>query len=273
VRRLFFQSPVDQAVAALKKAYRQERPIESRLSGFDHALWVQRRGDGKRSSSNTLRDQAARILLGEVNDRPNAHSLHALGALYLLEQKTDEAIEQLEEALKADPNNVRIHNDLGVALMELAKTQKEKASRDEQTAGSKSTEQSPGESLKTFTRANEHFAQALQLDPTFAAALFNQALCLQHLGLINQATASWRKYLQLDTNSGWADEARRRLAELEELKKKTSRDHEQLFQDFLAAAHAPNQSEADERLWETLGASRERMGNVITHRLLHEHLR
>src|SRR5215470_17699421 len=181
VRRLFFQAPVDQAVAALKKAYRQERPIESRLSGFDHAQWVQRRDAEQPSADRTLRDQAARILLGEVNDRPNAQSRHALGALYLLEQKTDEAIEQLEEALKADPNNAQIHNDLGVALMELAKTQKERAARDKQTAGSKSTEQSPGESLKTFVRANEHFAQALQFNPTLAAALFNQALCLQHL--------------------------------------------------------------------------------------------
>jgi len=273
VRRLFFQSPVDQAVATLKKAYRQERPIESRLSGFDHAPWVQRRGAEQQSANRTLRDQVARILLGEVNDRPNAQSRHALGALYLLEQKTDEAIEQLEEALKTDPGNAQIHNDLGVALMELAKTQKEKAARDEQAGGPKSAEQSPGESLKTFARANEHFAQALQFDPTLAAALFNQALCLQHLGLINQATASWQKYLQLDAGSGWADEARRRLAELEGLKKKTSRNHEQLFQDFLAAAQSPNQSEADERLWEAFGASRERMGNVITERLLDEYLR
>src|SRR5262249_783638 len=156
--------------------------------------------------------------------------------------------------------------------MEMAKLQKEKAARKEQTAEQKVAEPGPGESLKTFTRANEHFAQALQLDPTFAAALFNQALCLQHLGLINQATASWRKNLQLDTNSGWAGEGERRLGELEELKKKTSRNHEQLFQDFLAAAHAHNQSEADERLWETFGASRERMGNVITERLLDEYL-
>src|SRR6266511_1657247 len=51
-RRLFFTSHVDQAVAALKRAYAQERPIESRLSGFNHAPWVVRRGDdgtGKKS--------------------------------------------------------------------------------------------------------------------------------------------------------------------------------------------------------------------------------
>src|SRR5262247_635342 len=126
-----------------------------RLSGFDHAPWVQRRGAEQQSANRTLRDQVARILLGEVNDRPNAQSRHALGALYLLEQKTDEAIEQLEEALKTDPGNAQIHNDLGVALMELAKTQKEKASRDEQTTEPKSAEQSPGESLKTLARANE----------------------------------------------------------------------------------------------------------------------
>ena len=268
VRRLFFQAPVDQAVAALKKAYRQERPIESRLSGFDHAQWVQRRGVEQSSADRTLRDQAARILLGEVNDHPNAESRRALGALYLLEQKTDEAIEQLEEALKANSNNARIHNDLGAALMEMAKLQKEKTARKEQTAEQKAPEPGPGESLAAFARANEHFAQALRLDARLSEALFNQALCLQYLGLINQATEAWQRYLQVDATSKWADEARRKLKELQERKNKTTRNNDQLWRDFLAAYEANDEA----RVWEAFGMSRERMGNAITERLLDEYL-
>ena len=230
VQQSLLESPVDQAVETLKKAYARERPVESRLSGFDHAPWAQRRGDERQSAGYTLRDQAARILLGQVNDRPDARSRHALGNLYLLEQKTDEAIKQLEEALKADPHNAQIHSDLGAALMESAKTQKEKEARSEARREPVTTG-----SLGAFGRANEQFAQALQINPGLPEAQFNQALCLQYLGLVNQAAEAWRKYLQLDAASGWASEAQRKLTELEQQKKKVTRDNDQIIRDYLAA--------------------------------------
>ncbi len=262
-RRLFFTSHVDQAVAALKRAYAQERPIESRLSGFNHAPWVVRRGDEEPSANFTLRDEAARTLLREVNNRPSARAQQALGNMYILEQNTGEAIKQLGMALKADPDNALIHNDLGAALMELAKSQKEKEARSETKI-----EQGEAGSLLTFGRANEHFAQALQKNPALAEAQFNQAVCLQHIGLVNQAMEAWRKYLALDSTSGWANEARRKLAELEEQKKKMARNREQITQEFLAAA----QSGDEKTLWQAFNSARENTGNFITHRLLDEFL-
>lgn len=262
-RPALFPSPVDQATATLKKAYSKQRPIESRVSGFDHAPWVQLRGDERKSAEFTMRDQAARLLLGEVNDHPGARSRQALGNLYLLEGKTDEAIKQLEEALKADLNNARIHNDLGAALMELGKTQSNRAITDKDEA-----KRAQGESLILFGRANEHFSLAFKTDRTLIESLFNQALCLQQLGLIDQAKAQWRQYLQIDPNSEWANEARRKLAELEEQKNKTSRNREQLYQSFLAVYQSGNVEE----IWRLFGLSQEQMGNLITNRLLDEYL-
>ncbi len=263
IQRTFFQSPVEQAVAILKKVYKQERPIESRLSGFNHSPWVQRRGDEKQSIDSTLRDEAALILLGEVNNRPTPQSRQALGNLNLLGGKTDEAIKQLETALKNDPDNARIHNDLGVALMELGKSQSVKGGAEKNEA-----EQVRDESLILFGRANEHFSLALKLDNTLNEALFNQSLCLQQLGLIDQAKARWNQYLQIDRNSEWANEARRKLAELEEQKNRTGRNREQLYQSFLAAYQEGN----EERAWQVFGLSHEQRGNLIADRLLDEYL-
>jgi tetratricopeptide (TPR) repeat protein len=263
VRRAFFHSPVDQAVESLRKAYARERPVESRLSGFDHAPWTQRRGGEQQTNGYTLRDQAARTLLAEVNDHPDAKSRHALGSLYLLEGKIDEAVKQFEEALKTAPDNARIHNDLGAALMELGKTQSGGTGASEPGA-----ERASAESLVTFGRANEHFARALKIDGNLNEALFNQALCLQRLGLIDQAIAAWRQYQQIDPNSEWANEARGRLADLEEQKKKTTRNRARLRQSFLAAYLDGD----DERAWRLFGLSYEQTGNVITDQLLDEYL-
>ena len=47
--------------------------------------------------------------------------LHELGRVYLAEKNFDDAIKQFEKAVKLAPNNAKLHNDLGVALMEKAK--------------------------------------------------------------------------------------------------------------------------------------------------------
>ena len=255
-------SLTEQGLATLQQAWRHERPLESRLSGFGYAPFVQTRGAGDSPKNSILREQAGSELRRAMIETPNSSSQHALGTYYLHEQKFTEAIVQLEAALKAEPKNAQLHNDLGAALLELARQQKQTSERSE-----KSDPQAPG-SLKTFAQANEHFAQALQINPQFAEAIFNQSLSLQELGLINQSIESWQKYLQLDSRSEWANEARRKLSELEELKKRTTYSRQQLWQDFLAGAEAKD----DERMWNAFVRSREQSGNAITERLLDEYL-
>src|SRR6266511_1458894 len=219
-RRLFFTSHVDQAVAALKRAYAQERPIESRLSGFNHAPWVVRRGDEEPSANFTLRDEAARTLLREVNNRPSARAQQALGNMYILEQNTGEAIKQLGMALKADPDNALIHNDLGAALMELAKSQKEKEARSETKI-----EQGEAGSLLTFGRANEHFAQALQKNPALAEAVQRLALLAKPAEMERRRGDLFLRdllafYQNVNASQrGWLLSARQQFKEAAELKR------------------------------------------------------
>ena len=47
---------------------------------------------------------------------------HALGVFHLTQQNYTDAIKEFESALKFANQNARIHNDLGVAYFELAKT-------------------------------------------------------------------------------------------------------------------------------------------------------
>jgi CHAT domain-containing protein/tetratricopeptide (TPR) repeat protein len=55
--------------------------------------------------------------------------------------------------------------------------------------------------------------QALRLEPRHLGARYNLALALHRFGLVEEAAAEWRAYLTGDSSSGWANEARRRLAE------------------------------------------------------------
>jgi tetratricopeptide (TPR) repeat protein len=53
--------------------------------------------------------------------------------------------------------------------------------------------------------------RALDADPGYADAVFNMALFLQRLERHAQAAPLWRRYLELDRDSPWAERAKRAL--------------------------------------------------------------
>jgi tetratricopeptide (TPR) repeat protein len=53
--------------------------------------------------------------------------------------------------------------------------------------------------------------RALDADPKYADAVFNMALFLQQLERHAQAAPLWRRYLELDRDSPWAERAKRAL--------------------------------------------------------------
>ena len=204
-RVYFYESDLDKGAAALRAAYRDHRPVDARLTGFDYASPITTRG-GQENIDSIARDRAARILLDEVAEHPTAASHHALGQLYLAEQKFDDAIREFEAALKADGQNARAHSDLGASLLEKGKLER---SRDDLIR-----------SNEDFTKSLEHLNKALELNGGLLEALFNRALLYQEMERFSQAEDDWRKYLELDSNSPWADEARRNLRTIEEQRKK-----------------------------------------------------
>ncbi|MBV9302852.1 MAG: tetratricopeptide repeat protein [Acidobacteriaceae bacterium] len=65
------------------------------------------------------------------------------------------------------------------------------------------------------TSALYHYKAALRLSPGYADAHYNVALLYQSLGSVMDAVKHWRAYIRLDSQSTWAEIARRELAKLE----------------------------------------------------------
>jgi tetratricopeptide (TPR) repeat protein len=60
--------------------------------------------------------------------------------------------------------------------------------------------------------AFEHTEEGLEADPSSLTGLFNRGLIAADLGLCRVAAHTWRQYRERDPASGWADEAKARLA-------------------------------------------------------------
>lgn len=239
---------------ALRIAYRNERPVEARLSAFDYAPFSSARGGDQGNVDHNNRNRAERTLLDNLDERPGPKAHHALGLLYLAKKDFPAAINEFDVALASAPDDPRIHGDIGAALLEKGKI--DRLNREHE------------EAVEEFSNSLEHLNKALELDGSTLEALFNRALLYQEMKLPDQAEGDWRKYLELDPNSQWSEEARKNLKTLEQQKNRSSKNSEQLLQDFLQAYQVRN----DEVAWRTFSQSRTGSGNFIVTRLLDEYL-
>lgn len=206
-RAAFYQSSLEKGLVALNEAYRQGRPVEARVSNLDYAPFITTRGEPP-ARANTLERRRAEGLLSEAfTEDANAESYHALGQMYLLQKNFDKAIENLEQAKRADAKNAQIHADLGAAYLERGKL----ALADGPGGGA-------AKGREDLERSLDNLKQALQLSPNLREVLFNRALVHQYQGRYVEAEADWRAYLQQDSNSQWANEVQQRLRLLEDLK-------------------------------------------------------
>ncbi|HKH47612.1 MAG TPA: CHAT domain-containing protein [Thermoanaerobaculia bacterium] len=117
-------------------------------------------------------------------------------ALLLLprdDSSVDQAIARLSRATERDPGDARILNDLGVAYFVRAQQN-----------------DNPQDLLLALRTAD----RAVWADGRLPEARFNRALVLQEMFLSAKAWLAWQAYLDLDEETGWADEARARLEEL-----------------------------------------------------------
>jgi CHAT domain-containing protein/lipoprotein NlpI len=243
-------SDVNRGLAALQSAFREERPLEARLSDFSYAPVTNQRGGGSPKVDYVQRDRAATLLLNAVTEHPSAASHHALGKYYLAEHQFDKAIDQFTAALKLDSKNAKIQSDLGAALMEkgMAPT----------------AESAQGRGMETFAESLEHLNKALELDSSLLEAYFNRALLYQYMRTPREAAVSWREYLKRDGTSPWADEAKRNLKLLEEDVDKTSWNPEKALEDFRDARHAGD----DNRAWRIVSTNYTSAGNAVTSELI-----
>lgn len=248
------ETDIDKGLAALKKAYRNQRSIEARISSFDYAPLSTSRGPDT-DNIDHLQRQLARSILVEAALRDSGfRSHHALGQLYLAELDFENAVRHLEAALKVDDKSASVHSDLGVALLEREKKRRLDTRSETQ--------------IEEIARSLEHFTRALELDDSMLEARFNRSLCYQELLLPKRAAEEWGVYLERDSNSGWAEEARKNLQQVEEKLKNPELSREQFFQDFLKAYNAKD----DRNAWEVFSLSYGSRYNFILEKLIDDYL-
>ena len=245
-------SPANDGMLALQQAYRDQRPLEARLFGWNYAPAVSLRGAP--NVDYVQRDRAASILQNAVNERRDANSLHQLGQFYLAERQFDKAIDQLEAALVLSQNDPGIHSDLGTALLEKGRT--ELSASDQ------------GKAAELFAKSLTHLNKALELDNSRLEALFNRALLYSYLGLPEKAEQDWRLYIEKDPNSNWTNEAKERLKAIEDERKKTSQTPKDTFDEFTSYWNAGDKESA----WKLIRDSQHRSGNAVADRLLDDYV-
>jgi tetratricopeptide (TPR) repeat protein len=155
----------------------RNRPFESRIAGQPHQPIVLTRGAETPAVSYSL--------LASEMTRLSANG-HEMGRFYLLQKDFRRALQYLVIAEGEVGAHAAVHNDLGVAYLESGD-----ASR--------------------LEKAKEEFLHALNDDPSFADAAFNLGLYYERTNASAQAAAQWKHYLELDSKSNWAREARERL--------------------------------------------------------------
>jgi CHAT domain-containing protein len=251
------ESEVDRGLIALNNAFREQRPTEARITGLAYAVSNVTRG-GRAENRTDIADyrhldEAGSLLLKAAREKEDAETLHALGKLYLAKREFDKAIDQFEKALTYSPNDPQTHSDLGAALVEQIKN-----SGDKMRDGPEAVD-----------KAFSHINKALELDDDLLEALFNRALLYQVQNLNVPAREAWKKYLEKDSSSKWADEANSYLKELQLRSSNSGGErYEGLYRDFL---HARSNGD-DDKAWRLYNDSYDRYGNYITGKLIDEFL-
>jgi CHAT domain-containing protein/Flp pilus assembly protein TadD len=256
-RGLRSQSEVARGLTALNNAFREQRPTEARMTGFGYAVSNVTRGgraDNQTAVADYLQLEEAEVLLRKAaREKEGAETLHALGKFYLAKREFDKAIEQFEKALTYNQDDTQTHSDLGAALVEKLKNSGDRMK----------------EGPEVVDKAFSHINRALELDENLLEALFNRALLYQLQNLNEPAREAWKKYLEKDSNSKWADEANSYLKGLQ-LKSSNSGEgrYEGLYRDFLQARW----NGEDDKAWRLYNDSYGHYENYITDKLIGEFL-
>lgn len=248
------EAELRRGVASLKVAYRYQRSMKSRVSGFDWAPPVGERGSGEIRIDVDARNRAELWLTEAVAQSPSPAHRHALGQFYLLKGDLDRSIKEFREALKVDSKSAQLYSDLGAALAEKGKA---------------ANAANGGQSIEAFSEALESLTMALELKPTLPEALFNRALLLEDMALSSRAEEAAKEFLATDSISKWADEMRKHSEVLGERNAaRATQDGKHVYQEFINRFELGD----DDRAWQALSDSRNSNGSSIQNKLIDEWL-
>lgn len=202
IRSMRQGSGVDRLVAL---APRSARIVEPRLTGG--FPWSPYRGTERTSGTTADAAQmkltgAAGELIERAQQDASAQAQHDAGVAMVLTQNAAEAMTRLDRATAAGPS-AKTWSDLAAARYVAASDLGRAA---------------------LYPQALAAADAALRLEADLPEALFNRALILERMGLLDDARAAWTRYLAVDPSSKWAEEARNRLAELPAAKQSSEFD-------------------------------------------------
>jgi len=181
----------------LAQAYSDHRTLEVRIPGAKYAPMQAERGTGQSDFDKPQSLLKAKALIGEnLSKNPNDPEwLQARARAELLDGNYEAAIRSLQHALEAQPDSPSLLTDLGSAYFLRA----ESANRP-----------------IDYGNAIEMLGKALAKSPDDPIALFNRALTCERMFLYTQAVDDWKHYLRIDPQGEWSEEARKRLASVEQ---------------------------------------------------------
>jgi tetratricopeptide (TPR) repeat protein len=188
----FSEPPIDRLLA---RAYSEQRTMELRIAGAEHAPLRQERGAGASSLTkpSSLLKAEYEIESQLAARSEDADALGAKGRAELLEWQYAAAIASLKHALDLTPDSPELLGDLATAYVQRG-----------------DTENRPLD----YGEAIEYLGRALSKKPNDPVFLFNRALVDERLALLEEASKDWENYLRVDPKGPWADEARERLESL-----------------------------------------------------------
>jgi tetratricopeptide (TPR) repeat protein len=179
-------TPYEELVAAVGT----DRTVEGRLTGgfeFGPLRSPVRSGAAQASERFDVLAAAARIRDRASADE-NAENLRAMGVAQLLLGQLDDAIASLQKSVDAR-DTPRANSDLAAAYLERGRRMA-----------------NPEDYEKALASAE----RAIKEDPSLPEPYFNRALALEYLHQSDAARKAWEAASQHESNSRWAEEARKR---------------------------------------------------------------
>jgi CHAT domain-containing protein/tetratricopeptide (TPR) repeat protein len=181
----------------LAQAYSEHRTLEVRIPGAKYAPMQAERGTAQSDFDKPQSLLKAKDLIGEaLSKNPNDPKwLQARARAELLDGNYEATIKSLQRALETQPDSPSLLTDLGSAYFMRAES---------------------ADHPIDYGNAIESFGKVLAKSPDDPIALFNRALAGERLFLYTQAVDDWQHYLHIDPQGDWSNDARARLAALQE---------------------------------------------------------
>jgi CHAT domain-containing protein/cytochrome c-type biogenesis protein CcmH/NrfG len=192
---VFLRQGLGSTERLLGQAYTQQRTVELRIPGAGYGPVRVERGQkqSQMSSPGALLEAEAAIKKGLEQHPNDPDLLRQKAEADLLNWDFQPAIETLGHALRIQPESPKLLVDLATAHFERAEATDTPAD---------------------YESALQYLGDALRLSPKDPVALFNRAILYERLFLYSSAIADWELLLTLETDTGWKQEAQKRLNDL-----------------------------------------------------------